>query len=268
MSALSLQLDTPDLAEHYDNASVDRQFKTGRLLIAKLDIQPGARVLDVGSGTGRLAEYVAAIVGPTGFVYAVDPLPLRIAIAQDKVKPNLTFAVDDAYALRTLADASFDVIYLNAVFHWFPEKLEPLRNFHRLLKPGGKLGISTGSKEHPNRIHAIQQQVLAREPYRAHSQPEQGLPHRVSADELQRQLTQTGFVLDSLSVDPHSTLHASAEAAIQHSQASSFGNLLGHLPEPLRTQAQRDVIVELEKFRTREGVRQDGARIVAVAIKS
>lgn len=87
-----------------------------------MSIQPGDRVLDVGSGTGRLAEYVAAIVGPSGSVH-VDPLPLRIEIAQRKAKPNLTFAVDDAYALRELADGSFDVIYLNAVFHWFAEKL-------------------------------------------------------------------------------------------------------------------------------------------------
>src|SRR4051812_18505003 len=130
MSALSLTLDTPELAAHYDDASVDRQFKSGRRLIAKLDIQPGQRVLDVGSGTGLLAEYVAAIVGPTGFVDAVDPLPLRIEIAKRKAKPNLSFSVGDAYALDAFEDGTFDVIYLNAVFHWFPEKLAPLRNFH------------------------------------------------------------------------------------------------------------------------------------------
>lgn len=267
MSALSLALDTPDLAAHYERASVDRQFKAGKLLIERIGVKPGDRVLDVGSGTGLLAEHVASIVGPKGSVAAVDPLPLRIEIAKKKSKPNLTFSVDDAYALDGFEDGSFDVVYLNAVFHWFPDKLAPLRNFHRLLKVGGKLGLSTGSKDYPNRIHAIQQRVLSRAPYDQHSRPEQGLPHRVGADELTTLLKQTGFEIGALTVEPHATFHADADAAIQHSQASSFGNLLGHLPEALREQARREIVAELEQFRTPEGIRQEGARIVAVAIK-
>ena len=267
MTALSLALDTPDLAAHYERASVDRQFKAGKLLIERLGIRPGERVLDVGSGTGLLAEHVAGIVGREGFVQAIDPLPLRIEIGKRKAKPNLAFAVDDAYALQSFADQSFDVVYLNAVFHWFPEKLAPLRNFHRLLKRGGKLGVSSGSKDHPNRIHAIQQQVLSRDPYKQYLQPQQGLPQRVSANELAALFEQTGFDIQSLTVEPSSQLHVDAEAAIQHSQASSFGNLLGHLPEALRERARREVIAELDKFRTPDGIRQDGARIIAVAIK-
>lgn len=268
MSALSLALDTTDLAEHYERASVDRQFKTGKQLIERLAIRPGERVLDVGSGTGLLAEHVANLVGPSGLVHAVDPLPLRIEIAKRKSKPNLTFAVDDAFALDGLRDASFDVVYLNAVFHWFPEKLRPLRNFQRLLKPGGRLGIATGAKEHPNRIHDIQLAVLAREPYRDHVQPEAGLPKRVSRDELALLLEQSGFRVRSLSVEPHATYHATAEAAIEHAQASSFGNFLGHLPPELRERARSEVARELEPFRTHQGFRQEGARLVAIAEKS
>jgi SAM-dependent methyltransferase len=267
MSALSLALDTPELAEHYERLSVDRQFKAGKLLIERLNVQPGQRVLDVGSGTGLLAEHVAGIVGPAGQVHAVDPLPLRIEIAKRKAKANLTFTVDDAYALGSFADGSFDVVYLNAVFHWFPEKLAPLRNFHRLLKAGGKLGISTGSKDHPNRIHAIQQQVLAQPEYRGYTQPDQGLPHRVGTDELAALLRDTGFEVTSLTVEPSSVQHENAEAAIRHSQASSFGNLIGHLPEPLRARAQREIVAELEKHQTPEGLRQDNARIILVATK-
>jgi ubiquinone/menaquinone biosynthesis C-methylase UbiE len=202
-------------------------------------------------------------------VHAVDPLPLRVEIAKRKAvnQPNLQFSVDDAYALRSFADASFDAVYLNAVFHWFPEKLAPLANFQRLLKPGGKLGISTGSKQHKNRIHALQREVLAREPYERYVRPEQGLPYRVSAEELRALLEQSQFEVQSLSLEPHTTYHANAAAAIEHSQASSFGNLLGHLPEALRERARQEIALALDQFRTPEGIRQDGARIIAVAIK-
>jgi ubiquinone/menaquinone biosynthesis C-methylase UbiE len=267
MSALSLALDTPDLAEHYERASVNRQFKAGKLLIERIGIRPGDRVLDVGSGTGLLAEHVAGLVGPSGFVHAVDPLPYRIEIARRKAKANLEFSVGDAYALNRFADGSFDVVYLNAVFHWFPEKLAPLRNFNRVLKVGGKLALATGSKDRPNRIHEIQQKVLGSAPYKQYTKPAQGLPHRVGAEELRGLLQQTGFEIGALTIEPHSTYHADGEAAIQHSQASSFGNLIGHLPGELRDRARREIIAELETFRTPEGIRQEGERIIAVAIK-
>ena len=267
MTELSLTLDTPDLAAHYERNSVERQFKAGKRLIERIGIRPGQSVLDVGSGTGLLAAHVAQIVGDDGFVHGVDPLPLRIEIAQSKGRPNLKFSVDNAFDLGSFQSASFDVVYLNAVFHWFPEKLEPLRNFHRLLKPGGKLALSTGSKDHPNRIHDVQRRVLARAPYNAHVQPEQGLPHRVSPEELRGLLEQSGFDVVTLDVEANSSSHKDAEAAIKHSLASSFGNLLGHLPDELREAARRDVTAELQQYQTAEGIKQDGARILAVAVK-
>lgn len=48
-------------------------------------------MLDVGSGTGLLAEHVAGIVGPSGQVEAVDPLPLRIEIAKRKLRLRSQF---------------------------------------------------------------------------------------------------------------------------------------------------------------------------------
>jgi ubiquinone/menaquinone biosynthesis C-methylase UbiE len=267
MSALSLALDTPALAAHYERASVDRQFSAGKMLIERLEIRSGEHVLDVGCGTGLLAEHVASLVGPSGSVVAVDPLPLRIEIAKRKAKSNLMFAVDDAYGLETFADASFDIVYLNAVFHWFPEKLAPLRSFHRLLKPGGWLGVSTGSKEHPNRIHDIKSEVLARAPYRDHVAPEAGGTHRVSAEELKALFTQTGFALESIELVSHVTHHATAEAAIEHAEASSFGNYLGHLPAQLRERARREILEAVDELRTAQGIPQAGKRIIAVAVK-
>lgn len=267
MTALSLKLDTPDLARHYEEASSDRQFEAGKLLARKLALRPGEKVLDVGSGTGLLAEHVAGIVGPLGSVVAIDPLPLRIEIAQRKSRSNLTFRVGDAYELGAFADASFDVVYLNAVFHWLPEKLSPLRAFHRVLKAGGRLGITTGSKDHVNQLQAIRRSVLAREPYSRFPESQAGTPHRVSADELRGLLEQTGFEADSIDVLPNVIVHRSGDAVIEFSQASSFGNFLGHLPDDLQRSAREEIRRELEALRTSDGIRQESARIVAVARK-
>ena len=95
----SLTQDSDELARDYERLSLDRQFQSGKLLIRKLVIVPGERVLDVGCGTGLLAQHIADLVGPTGSVLGVDPLPLRIELAQAKARPNLQFKVADAYDL-------------------------------------------------------------------------------------------------------------------------------------------------------------------------
>jgi arsenite methyltransferase len=270
MAGVSLSLDTTQLAETYEARSADRQFRNGQRLVARLGIEAGDRVLDVGSGTRLLAEHVANLVGARGSVLGIDPLPLRIAIAEKRRRPNLAFAVGNAYELDGLPSGTFDVVYLNAVFHWLPEKAGPLGQIHRLLRPGGRVGISTGSREHPSRIQQIKKRVLSRPPFDAYPAARDGEPNRVSADELRELLRGAGFsdIELELELEPNAQLQPSAEAAIEFSDASSFGNYLGHLPAELRASAVRQIKEELEALRTPEGIRLDGTRIIAVARKS
>ncbi|HEY0463196.1 MAG TPA: methyltransferase domain-containing protein, partial [Polyangiaceae bacterium] len=162
--------------------------------------------------------------------------------------------------------ASFDAVYLNAVFHWLPEKLEPLREFRRLLKPGGRLGISTGSKDHPNRIQLIRKRVLDKPRFAEFPEAKAGGPLRVNATELTALLRQAGFELERLDVLANTNHHANADAAIAFSEASSFGNFLGHLPEPLRTEAREEIRRELETIKTPRGIHQEGGRLLAIAV--
>ncbi|MFL9829074.1 class I SAM-dependent methyltransferase, partial [Rhodoplanes sp. SY1] len=99
---VNLALDSPDLAATYDRTS-DPQFKHGLALIEPLSIAPGERVLDLGAGTGRLAAHVADLVGPSGNVTAVDPLPLRIEHARAKGRGNIEALVGRAEDLSRFA---------------------------------------------------------------------------------------------------------------------------------------------------------------------
>jgi ubiquinone/menaquinone biosynthesis C-methylase UbiE len=267
MSALSLVLDTDDLAKHYDQVSADRQFASGRELTKELSISPGEAALDIGSGTGLLAAHVAGLVGPTGSVIGIDPLPLRVELAKQKAQPNLHFEVGNAYDLGAFADASFDVVYLNAVFHWLPEKRGPLRQIARVLKKGGRLGVATGSREPRNLLQSLRAEILAREPFNQYPESLDGVPHHVTAGEIATLFEETGFAIRKIEVIPNENALPSPQAAILFFEASSFGNFLGHLPETVRPQARAAIEAELERLRTPNGIPFTGARIRAFASK-
>src|ERR1700755_78585 len=129
---VSLELDSAELAATYDETST-RQFNHGKVLIAALAPKSGERILDIGCGTGRLGEYVAGLVAPSGEVIGVDPLPLRIDIAGKK-NPRFTASVDRAEDLSKFRDGSFDAAYSNSVFHWVLDKATALREAFRVLK--------------------------------------------------------------------------------------------------------------------------------------
>lgn len=265
MSALSLAFDTPDLARKYEERSVDRQFRHGQQLIAALGVRPGDHVLDLGAGTGLLAEHVADVVGQSGTVLGIDPLPLRIEIARRRTRPNLSFEVGNAYSLDQLPAGRFDVVYLNQVLHWLPEKAGPLAEVRRLLKPGGRVGIATGSRNHPNQLQLIKTQVLSGEPYRQHSESRQGAPHWVSVAELAQLLEGAGLEPTRIELQGNVQFQPDPGAAIDFVEASSFGNFLGHLPLSLRARATEEIRLALEPLRTKEGIRLENKRILAVA---
>lgn len=262
-----LTLDTPALARHYEEVSVERQFRVGRLLLKELRIDPGDRVLDVGCGTGRLTEYAAMLSGPQGQVLGIDPLATRIELARRRSHATLRFEVGKACRLEHLPEGGFDAVVLHAVLHWLPEKFRPLRQIYRVLRPGGRLGIWTGSKRHPMRSLEIRRRVLESAPFADTGAAQQGDLHRVDAEELAQLLQDTGFTLRTVQLHAGSFVHPSADSAIADLEAGTFGNFLGHLPPALKTLARERIHAELERHRTPQGIPEDGAQLLAIAVK-
>src|SRR5579862_107905 len=272
---VSLNLDTEDLAQRYEQISADRQFRGGKELLRELALVPGEKVLDIGCGTGMLAEYAASLVGSTGSIVGIDPLPLRIEIANKRSAPNLTFKVGDANDLGEFAADSFDVVYMNAVFHWLPEKSAPLRAVLRVLKSGGRFGLTTAPPEVRRWLNVIRDRVLAREPYNKYPEA-QASQYRLSQEDIGKLLVENGFEISVLETRASASMRGqwTAEGALDFAEASSFGNFLGHLPKDLQVSARDEIKRDLESLiarrRADETPRENparGGRIIAVATK-
>jgi ubiquinone/menaquinone biosynthesis C-methylase UbiE len=269
--APSLAFDSGELAADYERLSATRQFESGKRLVADLAIGKGERVLDVGCGTGLLGEHIAGLVGAEGRVLGIDPLPLRIEVAKPKARANLVFEVGDANDLGALPEAGFDVVILNAVFHWLPDKPRALGQFGRVLRPGGRIGISSRP---PNRADGTRQpiyeamaQAMAEPCFNRYPRPRASLVSQVDAGEMRALLEAAGFMSTRIEVRPSVQRHPTPEAAVRYSEASSFGNLLGHLPAELRPWAREAMARKLASLMTSEGIVQQGWRMVAVAVR-
>ena len=266
-NAPSLTHDSDELAADYDRVSATRQLLSGKRLVEDLAIRPGERVLDIGCGTGLLAEHIADLVGPTGHVLGIDPLPLRIELAKAKARANLAFHVGDAYDLSALPAGGFDVVVINAVFHWLPEKTAPLVGCARLLRPGGRIGISTGLKGNTTDLHRLMAESMAEPPFDRYPFTRKSVTFRVDAAEMRALFESTGFQPTLIEVRPTEQQHPSPEAAVRYSEASSFGNLFAHLPDALKPAAREAMARRLAVINSSQGIVQHGQRLVAVATR-
>jgi arsenite methyltransferase len=109
----------------------------------------GAKVLDLGCGSGRDVYLLAQLVGASGQVIGVDMTEEQLAVAQDHRDhhaeqfgfANVSFELGDIERLDELGlqPESFDVIISNCVINLSSDKEAVLRGAHRLLKGGGEL---------------------------------------------------------------------------------------------------------------------------------
>jgi ubiquinone/menaquinone biosynthesis C-methylase UbiE len=109
-----------------------------------LTLTPDSHVLDVASGRGASAFHIAESFGcqVTGMDLSEENVRLATAdTAQRGIIGKVTFQLGDAERLP-FDDETFDAILCECAFCTFPSKPVAAREFYRVLKPGGQLGLS------------------------------------------------------------------------------------------------------------------------------
>jgi SAM-dependent methyltransferase len=118
---------------------------SARRLVALAALPRGAQVLDVATGTGWAALAAAQHIGPTGTVLGVDLAPDLLECARQKATvagfTHVEFQEGDAERLD-VADQRFDVVLCASSLFFVPDMLAALREWRRVLTPGGQVGFS------------------------------------------------------------------------------------------------------------------------------
>ncbi len=113
-------------------------------VIAALDLHAGQTVADIGAGTGYFTLPMAAAVGATGRVLALDAQPEMLAHLGKKLDSCSAAPVELVHAeadATTLPDGCCDLALLANVWHEFSDRAAVLAEVRRILKPGGRIAL-------------------------------------------------------------------------------------------------------------------------------
>lgn len=133
-------------ADCYDDPANVFWDRFGRRTVERAGLLPGQNTLDVCCGSGASAIPAAEIVGPGGSVLGVDLSERLVELARAKAKDrglrNIEFRVGDMLDLR-LPEAHFDAVVCVFGIFFVPDMAEAVRALWRVVRPAGKLVITT-----------------------------------------------------------------------------------------------------------------------------
>lgn len=140
------------LSDSYDEVGVDFFQPIATTLLASMPPTDGERWLDIGCGRGAVLLPVAKAIGQHGRAVGID---ISIGMVEHARRlalqaglRNVECEVDDAQSPATVK-GPFDSISSSLVLFFLTDPLAALRNWYPLLKPGGRVGVTTFGSNDP-----------------------------------------------------------------------------------------------------------------------
>jgi trans-aconitate 2-methyltransferase len=216
---------TPWDARTYDRSSQPQQEWASGVLARLEGIAPDATVLDVGCGTGRVTEALAALV-PHGRVLAIDASAEMVALARRRLGDRAQ--VWRQHVLNLELVEPVDAIFSTATLHWVKDHDRLWRRLAQSLRSGGLLEVQCGGEGNIEGVREVIEAV-AREiapelvgwsPWTFAGPPE-----------TERRLREAGFTAERCWLEERPTRPKEVEEFVRTSILAAH---LERLPEELR----------------------------------
>jgi SAM-dependent methyltransferase len=243
------------------------------LMLERVGVGPGGRVLDLAAGDGDQSLMAAERVGPAGFVLATDIAPNLVALAAQTARErglkHLEARVMDAENL-TVEDGAFDVVISRFGLFFLPDLPRALSEISRVLKAGGRVGAIVFSTPDKNPFFSVPISIIRRRAQLGPPLPGQPGPFSLGAPGvLANALAQAGFADVQAQTVSAPLRMASARACVRF-ERESFGalhHMLAGLTETAREETWQEVERELGKFEGRDGFESPCEVIVGSGMK-
>lgn len=145
------------IAEDYVNAWLKSKKKAARVrkITARFGLKKGMKVLEAGAGSGQFTPFIMERAGKNGKIHLVDYSSKMVKIAEKNLKNYPVKISKNNVAKLPVKSGSFDMaLCFNSFPHFYPKE-KTLKEFHRVLKAGGKLVIAhTTGAFYINKLHS------------------------------------------------------------------------------------------------------------------
>lgn len=214
---------------YFHNSELQRQWAWE--LLGKYRFNGSEKVLDFGSGDGKISAEIAHIV-PNGFVDGVDLSQEMIRFSRLKfpseVYSNLRFYRSNSFDLRDYAtDKKYDLITAFCVFHFVTEYQSLLQNLRSHLNPNGTLLAVIPAGRAPALFKAAEETFEKYNlpcPWNNANQGKNGAPTMRTLDGCRRIMEDAGFTISQLEIVDKYTPFVSEQELVQWMVGTTTAN--------------------------------------------
>lgn len=255
-------------ADSYDLAPLSFFDRHADTVIRELRIRPGDRLLDVATGTGKVAIRAAEAAGASGWVAGVDVSPAMIHVARAKrMSPSIRYAVMDARRLG-FRDASFDGLACAFGLTFMrPNVVHVVREMRRVLRPSGLLVVATFAD---GAFSPLLDSFLAALEGVGVPRPRPTSPRWMLLDRrrhLARALRRGGLTRTRTFRSETTSMLLEPDDFWTVLNGTAWRSALGRLPADVSAQVRDALVRGFEAVRDREGVRLDTSALIGVGMR-
>ncbi|MDH3599932.1 MAG: class I SAM-dependent methyltransferase [Candidatus Tectomicrobia bacterium] len=257
-------------ASTYDSYGPRFFAQLGQRLVEVSHITPGAHVLDVATGRGAVLFAAEAQVGPDGHAVGIDLAENMVrettAEIQRTGRQNVEMHQMSAEQLD-FPDASFDSVLCGFALWFFPQPHHTLQEFFRVLKPGGRVGLTTWAEDCPFLMWIRQEMRNSLPPQAPQLAGGQEAPSFDTPAKLETALQQTGFEGIQISMEEHDYVYSIEEEWWLSLWSGGLRSRFEQLEAPELEKFKADIFRKVQVMKQPDGIHTVWRALFALAQK-